>query len=49
LFDPRIDLDGLAVPLYPYGFESGVPLKGFFIKISLYDKLESRGNLSVWS
>jgi len=49
LFDPRIDLDGLAVPLYPYGFESGVPLKGFFIKLSLYDKLESRGNLSVWS
>ena len=37
LLDPRIDLDGLGVPLYPYGFASGVPLKGFFIKLSLYD------------
>ena len=37
LFDPRIDLDGFAVPLYPYGFASGVPLKGFFIKLPLYD------------
>src|SRR5919197_6682495 len=37
LFDPRIDLDGLAVPLYPYGYPSGVPLKGFFIKLPLYD------------
>jgi hypothetical protein len=37
LFDPRKDLDGLGIPLYPDGFESGVPLKGFFIKLSLYD------------
>jgi hypothetical protein len=31
LFDPRIDFDGLGVPLYPYGYPSGVLLKGFFI------------------
>jgi hypothetical protein len=37
LFDPRKDLDGIGVPLYPYGFESGARLKGFFIKLPLYD------------
>jgi hypothetical protein len=37
LLDPRIDLDRLGAPLYPYGFASGALLKGFFIKLSLYD------------
>jgi len=43
LLDPRIDLDGLVDdPLYPYGFPSEVLLKGFFMKLSLYDNWDQK-------